>query len=132
MDIDYAKWILRGLADGVNPLTSEILPADSAYHDPEIIRALFVILQELDHKAKKDKLPKNPAAVPCSINRSKSSQNAGKVWRYDDEKLLCQLFDDGAGKQEICDALKRTQSGIAAHLKRIGKIQDRHEFIDRD
>ena len=45
MDIIRAKEIVRGLAEGVDPTTGEVLPAESVYNSPEVIRALFTVLE---------------------------------------------------------------------------------------
>ena len=45
MELKQAKALLTELADGVDPLTGECLPADSVCNRPEIIRALHCVLQ---------------------------------------------------------------------------------------
>ena len=40
MDLNGAKGILKSLADGVDPLTGEVLPEDHICNQPEIIRAI--------------------------------------------------------------------------------------------
>lgn len=50
MDTAKAKELLAGLAEGVNPLTGEILPDDSICNQPEIVRALHTVLAELSVK----------------------------------------------------------------------------------
>ena len=47
MDIIKAKEIVEMLADGVDPITGEVLPPDSHYNNPEIIRALFTVLRSV-------------------------------------------------------------------------------------
>ena len=47
MEIKRAAELLRGLADGVDPMTGRPLPDESVYNRPEIIRALHCVLQEL-------------------------------------------------------------------------------------
>ena len=46
MEIKRAVELLRGLADGVDPMTGRPLPDESVYNRPEIIRALHCVLQE--------------------------------------------------------------------------------------
>ena len=41
MDIIRAKEIIRGLAEGIDPTMGEVLPKESVYNNPEVIRALF-------------------------------------------------------------------------------------------
>ena len=45
MELKQAKALLTELADGVDPLTGECLPADSVCNRPEIIRALHCVLR---------------------------------------------------------------------------------------
>ena len=47
MEIKRAAELLRGLADGRDPITGARLPDESVYNHPEIIRALHCVLQEL-------------------------------------------------------------------------------------
>lgn len=49
MDIIRAKEIVRSLADGVDPTTGEVLPAENVYNSPEIIRALFTLLEQTEN-----------------------------------------------------------------------------------
>ena len=44
MDIIRAKEIVRTLADGIDPTTGEVLPKESVYNSPDVIRALFTLL----------------------------------------------------------------------------------------
>ena len=48
MDIERAKELLSALADGVDPLTGEVLDRGNVCNKPEIIRALHVVLGELE------------------------------------------------------------------------------------
>lgn len=63
MDITRAKEILKILADGIDPLTGEILPPDHLRNQPEMIRAFHEIL----------------ATLPTAKSSS-SLPNAGKPW----------------------------------------------------
>ncbi len=48
-----AKKIIDALANGIDPETGEVLPAQSTFNDPQVIRALFVALKALDSAAKR-------------------------------------------------------------------------------
>lgn len=63
MDIIRAKNIVRDLADGIDPRTGELLPPDNLYNSPEVIRALFTLLEWTDSCITQDPL-----------------RNAGKPW----------------------------------------------------
>lgn len=54
-----------------------------------------------------------------------------KIWTYEEVKELADMFDHGCNLREMCNELFRTPRGIAAKLKRIGKIKDRKEILMR-
>ena len=54
MDLNGAKGILKSLADGVDPLTGEVLPEDHICNQPEIIRAIYMVLMELSRGKQKN------------------------------------------------------------------------------
>ncbi len=107
MDVQYAKQLLEGLADGMNPLTGEVLPPDDACNNPDIIRALHTILRELDRKTASKRTP----------------ENAGKPWSKEDDAELCSRFDNGSSVQELSQTFKRTRGAITSRLERLGKIK---------
>lgn len=115
MDVIRAKELLEALADGVNPLTGELLSKYDSCNQPDIIRALHVAVRQLE---KSEKRVKN---LP---------ENAGKPWTEEDERTLARMFDQHCSKREICAYFKRTQGSIAARLVRLGKIQSRDEMYD--
>jgi hypothetical protein len=53
MDLQRAKELFSGLADGVDPLTGEVLPEDHVCNKAEIIRAFHCVLKSLPGKASK-------------------------------------------------------------------------------
>lgn len=53
MDMLRAKEILEGLANGINPLTGELLAPEDSCNQPDVIRALHTILSALAKKRKK-------------------------------------------------------------------------------
>ena len=112
MDLNGAKGILKSLADGVDPLTGEVLPEDHICNQPEIIRAIYMVLMELSRGKQHREKP----------------ENDGAPWSEEEEQLLCDMFDQNRTTKEICDYFKRTNGAIAARLVRVGKISDRAEF----
>ena len=115
MDIERAKELLSALADGVDPLTGEVLDRDNVCNRPEIIRALHMALYELDKREKKTVKKHLP-------------DNAGKPWTEEGEDRLCEMFDSGASRRELCEYFKRTEGAIDARLVRLGKISERKGF----
>lgn len=114
MDIERAKELLSCLADGVNPLTDEVLSRSDSCNQVEIDRALHTVLHELDRlPKKKDKnLP----------------DNAGKPWTREDEAALGKMFDSGSARKELCERFKRTPGSIASRLVRLEKLHTTDEF----
>ena len=105
MDLQRAKELLSGLADGVDPLTGEVLPEDHVCNKAEIIRAFHCVLKSLPGKASKPQ-----------------PENAGKPWNDADDAVLCQMFDAGGSKKEMCAYFKRSEGSLAARLASIEKL----------
>ena len=116
MDIEHAKVLLSTLADGVDPLTGEVLGSDNVCNRPEIVRALHTVLCELDRPPEK-KAKKN---LPG---------NAGKPWTAEEEAAICEMFDSGASRRELCERFKRTSGALASRLVKLGRLRDREEFL---
>ena len=115
MDINRAKDILSSLAEGVDPTTGEVLPDDSVCNKGEVVRAFYAVLNHLGEKKPKKNIP----------------ANAGKPWSKEDENLLIDLYQSDATKRDICEALQRTESGVAARLVHLGIIENRDIFRDK-
>lgn len=102
MDIDRAKEIIHILADGVDPITGEVLPPESVYNSPEVIRALFTLLEQVDIGSNRGPL-----------------RNAGKSWTdVEDDKLR----DEFLSRHKISDIAKE-------HGRSYGAIQSRLEHL---
>ena len=89
MEIKRAAELLRGLADGRDPITGARLPDESVYNHPEIIRALHCVLQELQTR-----------------QTGAQAVNAGRSWRPDEEQKLLEEYDGYAlvaAVGEFCD-----------------------------
>ena len=78
MDLQRAKELLSGLADGVDPLTGEVLPEDHVCNKAEIIRAFHCVLKSLPGKTSKPQ-----------------PENAGKPWNDADDAVLCRRQQKG-------------------------------------
>ena len=97
MDLQRAKELLSGLADGVDPLTGEVLPEDHVCNKAEIIWAFHCVLKSLPGKSSKPQ-----------------PENAGKPWNDADDAVLCQMFDAGGSKKEMC-----ASGGFCANPRRL-------------
>jgi hypothetical protein len=110
MDDKKAIEIIKMLADGIDPTTGEIFPADSPYQNVDIVRALHTAEEALIRVSKIDSRIKN---LP---------ERAGKPWQADETNLLAERFDRGMPIDEIAKAHNRTKGAIASRLVRLGKI----------
>ena len=103
MDVHRAKELLTILADGVDPLTGEVLPDNHVCNKGEIVRALHCAVEELSRRRKKP-LP----------------ENNGKPWTEELDDELCRLFDGGMKKKDLCIA-----AGIShASMAKLGKNEN--------
>lgn len=114
MYASYAEEIINALANGINPITGEILPSDNVCNEPDVIRALYTAAELLKKQAEKEQRTK-PA-------------NAGKRWTAEEDGLLAEMFDGKYTKKEICEHFGRTKYSVATRLVRLGKIQSTDEF----
>lgn len=110
MDIIRARQIIRLLAEGVDPLTGEVLSNESVYNKPDVIRALYTVLEVT--------APKTEVPKPTQVRAPK--RNAGKPWtELEDDKLR----DEFAEKMQISDIAKehgRTYGAIESRLEHLG------------
>jgi hypothetical protein len=110
-----AKEIIEALANGINPETGEILPAQSNFNSPQVIRALFVATKALERVVK---LAERNGSLPIY---------AGRSWSDVEENELLVSFDAGAPVKEIATKHGRTLGAITSRLFRLGRIKDRAE-----
>lgn len=113
MEIKRAAELLRGLADGVDPMTGQPLPDESVYNRPEIIRALHCVLRELQERAD------GAAAV-----------NAGRNWSAEEETQLLQEYSAGLPVETIARRHRRSVGAIETRLSELGQ-RDQIQFSMR-
>ena len=107
MDEAKAQALIATLANGVNPLTGEIFPADSPYQAPDVVRALYVAGRALETKSRP--------------RRAATAANAGKIWSDDDDRRLVAEFARGVPVAELTQSFGRTLAGIQARLEKNGR-----------
>ena len=107
MDIIRAKEIVRTLADGVDPTTGEVLPAENVYNSPEVIRALFTILEMVDKDTKK-------------YAQKSSLENAGMPWSEEEDEKLRGEFSVGLKLGNIAKEHGRSRGAIESRVKYLG------------
>jgi hypothetical protein len=110
MDEAKALTIVAALANGVNPLTGEIFPADSPYQSADVVRALYCALRLFE--SGKRRMP-----------RAELPRNAGKPWSEEEDQRLLEAFDRGQPLEALAQAHARTRAGIQARLERHGRLQ---------
>ena len=96
--------------EGADPLTGEVLSNESVYNKPDVIRALYTVLEVTT--------PKTEVPKPAQTRAPK--RNAGKPWtELEDDKLR----DEFAEKMQISDIAKehgRTYGAIESRLEHLG------------
>ena len=106
MDIYEAKEIVEKLADGIDPITGEVLSADSICNDPEVIRALFKVLKSIQ-------IPLKVSEKSIEEKKEKGKlKNRGLPWSDEHRKEIGVLFI-----KEISAHFERTTGAIRSELK---------------
>lgn len=109
MDILHAKELLTILADGVNPMTGEVLPQEDPCNQVEIVRALHAVLGAISEPEAIDAKQKNKPV------------NAGKPWTKEEEAEIIAAFDAGTPVAQIAKDHGRTRGSVRSRLTQLGK-----------
>ena len=109
MDVSRAKQILEVLAEGVNPLTGEILPLNDSCNQGDVVRALQVAIRAME----KEDSSKRP-----------TPKNAGKPWTDSEIQKLLEAFDSGMTIPEIAKVHERSKGAVETRLVMHGRIQE--------
>ena len=110
MEVSRALEIVRALADGTDPYTGEVYPADSPYQNAETVRALFTAIDALE---KTERRRKRKRDLP---------ERAGEPWDDEEDSVLIKRFEEDVGVKEIAVEHKRTEGAIRSRLKKLGKV----------
>jgi len=110
MNHTEALSVVRSLANGVDPETGEVFPADSVYQRAQTVRALYAAAEALE---KMEIRERRKAELPAKT---------GEPWSEDEDRKLLSGFDAGRGLPEIAVAHQRTQTGVRARLVKYGRL----------
>jgi hypothetical protein len=102
--------VIRSLANGVDPETGEVFPADSAYQRPIVVRALYEAAAALERM---ERFERRKAQMPAKT---------GEPWTEDEDRKLLAGFDAGRALQELAAAHERTMGAVRARLLKYGRI----------
>jgi len=104
---DYRQ-IIWHLAEGIDPLTGEVLEAAGPLNSPVVIRALYSLLADTEARPRRTQ---NGRAIP---------ENFGKPWSELDRTYLQESFLGGMAESKLAASLKRTKGGMTSELVRLG------------
>lgn len=110
MDANQALAVVRSLANGVDPASGEVFPAESAYQRPDVVRALYEAASALERQERYDR---RKAEMPVKT---------GEPWTEDEDRKLLAAFDAGRALQELAAAHERTVGAVRARLLKYGRI----------
>ena len=128
MEASKAREILQALLDGVDPESGELMPDDSVFCEPNVIRALhhaiLAMTEQTDVSAAAEEGRKDKRDKP-------KPGNAGKAWSPEEEGLLVEMYESGVSVTEIARRLERSRTSIRARLVRVGMFASRRDVPER-
>ena len=110
MDNQQALAVISALSEGIDPETGELLPAESSFNKPQVIRALFSAKTCIQQ------------AINAEKRRAERPENAGKPWNEAEDGQLASRFDSGQSVEQLAKSHGRTRGAITARLIHLGKI----------
>jgi hypothetical protein len=117
MELQAARQIIDTLAQGVHPVTGEVMPDDSPYNAPPVIRALVAASRALQGK------PKAPDRTERVVRVQPSNQ--GKPWSAEDDARLEAAYAEGIELKLVAQELGRSPFGVESRLVKLGKLPPR-------
>ena len=110
MEQAQALAVVRSLANGVDPESGEIFPAESPYQRPQIVRALYEAAAALERIERFDR------------RRAQMPPKTGEPWTEEEDRKLLAAFDAGRALQELASQHERTMGAVRARLLKYGRI----------
>ncbi len=121
MEITRAIKTIEALSEGINPSTGEILPNESPYNDPEVIRALFCVLKYT--YIKKKRAPRKTILEKQKNNIEKGlPKNAGLPWTDVLKEELASRFKSNEDINSLSKHFERSKVAIISELIKQGLI----------
>lgn len=102
--------VIRSLANGVDPESGEVFPAESTYQRPQTVRALYEAAYALERM---ERFERRKAQLPAKT---------GLPWSEDEDRRLLAAFDAGRALQELAAGHERTMGAVRARLLKYGRI----------
>ncbi|MEJ8836999.1 hypothetical protein [Ramlibacter sp. AN1133] len=115
MELQVARQIIDTLAQGIHPVTGEVMPEDSPYNAPPVIRALHAVARALESAGGEPSEGARPKPAP--------PPNAGKRWSPQEDSALETAFDAGIPLRQVAQELGRTGFAVEQRLIKLGKIE---------
>ena len=108
MEDESALEVVRTLAEGIDPVSGEVLGPEDPCQHPRVIRALYAaggaLERELVRRRRRSRLP----------------DNAGNPWSPEEDLLLERGLAEGRTVAELAKGHMRTTAAIEARLARLG------------
>jgi len=115
MELNESRNIVKTLAQGVHPTTGEAFPTDSPYNDPEVIRALFSILEFVKFAKKPKRSIDDRRQQNIELGRP---ANSGLPWSEADRETVRSDFREGMSVEKLAAKLGRSSGSIVAEVIR--------------
>jgi len=115
MELNESRNIVKTLAQGVHPTTGEVFPPESPYNDPEVIRALFSVLEVVKHVRQPRKSLDERRRENVEVGRP---MNSGLPWTEEDRAAVKTGFQEGMTIEKLAATLGRSSGSIVAEVIR--------------
>lgn len=117
--------IVEALANGIDPVTGELLPSESPYNHPDVIRALFTTLDLVKNPPKKaPKVKKTPEQKQAENIENGLPKNAGLPWTDEQRTDLANQFSSEQEIKVLAEIHGRSNGAITSELKKQGLIEE--------
>ena len=123
--MDTHHSVIDALANGVDPNTGEVLPDNSPYNSPVVIRALFKALEAMkQEKPARPRIKKTVEEKQTDNLEKGLPKNAGLPWSDAQKQELADKFNADVSVAALAEIFCRTEGAIRSELKKQGLIED--------